>query len=233
MKKHKNNFLVLGLVCMLCFCTYLKFANAAIETVGVATTSKVIVIDAGHGGYDPGKAGPNGTLEDEINLDIALKLKDYLEQSGATVVMTRMDDEYLQGPAGNTHKRKDMSFRKQVMKESEADVMVSIHQNAFPQSEVRGAQVFYYKDAVNAKLLAYTVQEAIKNYADSMNGRQIKSSKDYYILNECSMPAIIVECGFLTNPQEEQLLATDEYQDKMAWAIYIGLIEYFEQLEGK
>ena len=231
MKKQGNNVLLILFVGLLAFGTYLKFANTAAETFGLATASKVIVIDPGHGGHDPGKVGSQGVYEDEVNLKIAMKLKNYLEQSGATVTMTRMDDEYLEGPNGNTHKRKDMSYRKQVMNISEADVVVSIHQNAFTQPQVRGAQVFFYKDSEDAKSLAKHVQEAIREFADSNNTRQIKSSQDYYILKVSEMPGVIIECGFLTNPEEEQLLISDAYQDKMAWAIYRGIVNYFEEAE--
>lgn len=230
-KKNRINMLVLGLVCMISFCTYLKVANNALETFGLATASKVIVIDAGHGGFDPGKAGPNGTKEDEINLQIAFKLKDYLEQSGASVIMTRTDDEKLQGENGNTHKRRDMNYRKQVIQSSDAEILISIHQNAFPQPKVKGAQVFYYQDSENAKLLAGCIQNSIKTYADAENKRKIKSSKDYYILKVGAMPGVIVECGFLTNPQEEAKLASDAYQDEIAWSIYVGIVQYFEQLQ--
>ncbi|MGL5674897.1 MAG: N-acetylmuramoyl-L-alanine amidase CwlD [Cellulosilyticaceae bacterium] len=231
MKKHSNNMMVVLFICLIGFCTYLKFANTSAETFGLATASKVIVIDPGHGGHDPGKVGSKGVHEDEINLQIAMKLKNYLEQSGATVIMTRTDDSYLEGPGGNTHKRKDMSHRKQVMEVSEADVLISIHQNAFTQPQVRGAQVFYYKDSEEAKLLATNVQKAIQDFADSNNTRKIKSSKDYYVLKVSEMPGIIIECGFLTNEEEEALLVSEAYQDKVAWAIYRGIVSFFEQTE--
>lgn len=230
-KKNRLNMLVLGLACLIAFCAYLKFANSSSETFSLSTASKVIVIDPGHGGYDPGKLGISGTKEDEINLQIAFKLKSYLEQSGATVIMTRTDDERLKGENGNTYKRRDMSYRKQVIQESNADILVSIHQNAFTQPQVKGAQVFYYQDSQKAKLLASCVQNSIKQYADQDNKRQIKSSKDYYILKISQMPGVIIECGFLTNPEEEKKLASNSYQDKMAWAIYAGLVQYFDTLE--
>ena len=231
MKRNRNNLILVLLICIVCFCAYMKFAGYAVQTFGLATASKVIVIDAGHGGYDPGKKGATQSLEDEINLKIALKLKDYLDQSGATVIMTRMDDSYLQGPTGNTHKRKDMSYRKQVLQESKADILVSIHQNAFPQQEVRGAQVFYHQQSEQGKCLAQAIQEGIKQYTDPNNRRKIKSSGDYYLLNESEMPGVIIECGFLTNLEEERLLMTDDYQEKVAWGIYMGIIGYFEQLQ--
>lgn len=231
MMKHKNNMMLVVFIGLLGFCMYLKNQVLTAETVSLAATSKVIVIDPGHGGYDPGKVGSKGVHEDEINLSIAVKLKDYLEHAGATVIMTRMDDRYLEGPHGNTHKRKDMSHRKQVMNISEADIVVSIHQNAFTQPEVHGAQVFYYKDQVQAKLLAESIQKAIQMYVDESNKRQIKSTKDYYILKVSEMPGVIVECGFLTNKIEEEKLISESYQDKMAWGLYLGIINYFEQIE--
>lgn len=231
-KKNRLNMLVLALACLIAFCTYLKFANSSFETFSLSTASKVVVIDAGHGGFDPGKAGASGTKEDEINLAIAFKLKSYLEQSGATVIMTRVDDEKLQGERGNTHKRRDMNYRKQVIQKSDADILVSIHQNAFTQPQVKGAQVFYYQDSDKAKLLANCVQNSIKAYADPENKRKIKSSKDYYILKISQMPGVIVECGFLTNLEEEAKLASNSYQDKIAWSIYAGIVEYFEALDA-
>lgn len=231
MKKHANNMMVLVMIGILCFCGYLKFANSSLETFGLSTTSKVVVIDAGHGGHDPGKAGPNESKEDEINLQIALKLKDYLEHAGTTVIMTRMDDEYLQGPAGNTHKRKDMSYRKHVLTQSDADILVSIHQNAFSDQRVRGAQVFYHEQSEKGKLLATAIQQGIKEHADPANNRPIKSSDHYYLLNESAMPGVIIECGFLTNLEEERLLMSDEYQEKIAWSIYMGIIKYFEEIK--
>ncbi|MGL4362083.1 MAG: N-acetylmuramoyl-L-alanine amidase CwlD [Cellulosilyticaceae bacterium] len=231
MKKYNNNLIVVGFIFLLGVCAYFKFANTSAETFNLATASKVVVIDPGHGGYDPGKVGSLGIHEDEINLQIGIKLKDYLEQSGATVIMTRMDDTYLEGSSGDTHKRKDMSYRKDVIDTSEADILVSIHQNAFTQPKVKGAQVFYYKGSEKAQLLADSIQESIKNNADADNNRSTKSSQDYYILKKSEMPGVIIECGFLTNLEEEKLLVTEEYQDKIAWAIYSGIVDYFEKVD--
>lgn len=231
MRKHKNNLLLVVFIGLISICTYFKFTGTSAQTFSLAATSKVIVIDPGHGGHDPGKVGASGIHEDEINLKIAMKLKDYLEHAGATVIMTRMDDRYLEGPNGNTHKRKDMSHRKQVMDISEADIVVSIHQNAFAQPEVHGAQVFYYKDQEDAKRLAHSVQNAIKQHVDETNTRKIKSSKEYYLLKVSEMPGIIIECGFLTNSEEEEKLISEDYQDKMAWGIYLGIVDYFEKDE--
>ncbi len=231
MKRNLNNLMILMWIGVLVSVGSLKYQGESCETFGLHTASKVVVINAGHGGHDPGKKGLTNSLEDEINLSIAMKLKNYLDQSGTTVIMTRMDDEYLQGPAGNTHKRRDMSYRKQVLTESKADVLVSIHQNAFSQQGVKGAQVFYHQQSQQGKMLAQAIQENIKTFVDPENKRKIKSSTSYYLLNESEMPGVIIECGFLTNKEEEELLMSDAYQEKMAWGIYRGINSYFEKTQ--
>ncbi|MGL4344241.1 MAG: N-acetylmuramoyl-L-alanine amidase CwlD [Cellulosilyticaceae bacterium] len=223
--------MIIGLVSLVAVCGYLKFANTTVQTFGLSVASKVIVIDAGHGGFDPGKVGVTGVYEKDINLQIAQKLKAYLEQAGATVVMTRTSDEALGGVGGKSTKNDDMRYRKETINQSGADIMISIHQNAFTQPKVRGAQVFYYENAEASKQLAYSVQSNIKSEADPNNKRTIKSTTSYYVLKSTTMPSIIVECGFLTSPEEEKLLKSEEYQDKMAWAIYKGIIEYFEKVK--
>lgn len=217
--------LVVGIIAI----AYFKYANSAVETFALATASKTIVIDPGHGGFDPGKVGITGTHEKEINLKIALKLRDYLEQSGAYVVMTRTEDVDLDGDDTKQWKKGDMIKRSEKVNDSSADIMVSIHQNAFSQSSVRGGQVFYHKDSESGKILAQSIQKAIQSYGDTDNKRVAKHNGDYYILRTTKSPAVIVECGFLTNLEEEKKLNTDEYQEKIAWAIYLGIIEYFQE----
>lgn len=232
MKQYQSAIMVVGLVFIVGICAYFKFVTQAVQTMGLSTESKVIVIDPGHGGYDPGKVGLKGSHEKDINLAIALKLKDYLEQSGAKVVMTRTQDEDLDGLPDKFNKNSDMRRRKEIINDSEADILISIHQNAFTQSEVRGAQVFYYNESNNAKSLAKHVQTSIKENADVNNQRKIKSTENYYVLKVSIMPGIIIECGFLTNPEEAAALNSTEYQDKMAWSIYAGIVKYFQEIEG-
>lgn len=232
MKQYKSAIMVAGLVLIVGVCAYFKFATSSVQTLGLSTTSKVIVIDPGHGGYDPGKVGIKGSHEKDINLAIALKLKDYLEESGAKVVMTRTQDEDLDGLPDKFNKNSDMRARKEIINGSGADILISIHQNAFTQPEVRGAQVFYYNESNNAKALANNVQTSITENADANNKRKIKSTENYYVLKVSTMPGIIIECGFLTNPEEAAALNSKEYQDKMAWSIYAGIVKYFQQVEG-
>lgn len=184
---------------------------------------KVIVLDAGHGGFDPGKVGTNGEDEKNINLIILDKLQNFLEQAGATVVVTRATDEAL----GDT-KNEDMSNRKEIINGSDADILVSIHQNSYTSSNVKGAQVFYHEGSEEGKRLAELIQWNLKEYADSENKRIEKENSDYYILKTTNIPAVLVECGFLSNADEEMLLNDSIYQEKIAWGIYVGIIDFFE-----
>ena len=182
-----------------------------------------IVLDAGHGGWDPGKKGTDGANEKELNLAVVGKLAEYLEQGGAEVILTRESDDAL-----GEGKRTDMAERRRIANESGADILVSIHQNAFPSAKVRGAQVFYHNSSGNGKVLAECVQESLRHRVDGSNNRQAKENKDYYILRTTEIPAVIVECGFLSNAEEEKLLNDATYQEKLAWAIYCGILDYFE-----
>jgi len=230
LKKSKMPILIVMLVSIISIASYLKYATQSVETVGLSTASKVIIIDPGHGGFDPGKKGINGENEKDINLKIALKLRDYLEESGALVIMTRTTDDDADGMDGVKHKRKDMAERKKIAEGGE--LLISIHQNSFTQPSVKGAQTFYNKKSEQGKLLADLIQKSIKEYADKENRRETKSNNDYYVLKATNIPAVIVECGFLTNKEEEQKLNTDEYQNTMAWSVYLGIVRYFESAKA-
>ena len=192
-----------------------------------SSKSKTIVIDAGHGGPDPGKVSESGTLEKDINLKIALYLKEILESQNINVIMTRTEDKDL---ATETNKRKlsDIKERVKLMENSNADMVISIHQNSYPDAEVYGAQCFYPTESEEGKKLAAIIQNQIITSTNQTKIREIKDNNDYYLLKHSSTPIVIVECGFLSNPAEEQLLLTDEYQRKMAWSIYLGTLQYLE-----
>ncbi len=185
---------------------------------------KTVILDAGHGGWDPGKTAENSADEKELNLAIVQELKSYLEQGGAEVVLTREEDTAL-----GESKNSDMAKRKEIMDGIEADILVSIHQNAYTSAAAKGAQVFYYQDSAQGKALANCIQEALRSSLDSENTRQIKANDSYYVLRKSSVPAALVECGFLSNPTEAELLNTEEYQKKCAWAIYCGIAAYLEE----
>lgn len=184
---------------------------------------KIIAIDAGHGGWDPGKKGKNGENEKDINLAIAKKLTMLLEGSGAVVYTIRNSDEALGDSKGE-----DMNERKEIIDKSEADIMVSIHQNSYPSEEIKGAQVFYHGTSDDGKKLAGCIQKELSEILDSSNDRVEKSNESYYILRKTEIPSVIVECGFLSNPDEEIKLNSDDYQNKTAWAIYCGIVDYFD-----
>jgi len=184
-------------------------------------SKKNIVLDAGHGGWDPGKVSGN-VQEKDINLAITQKVQAYLEMGGATVLITRLDDEALADS-----KSRDMSSRKLTANTSKADIFVSIHQNSFTSSNVHGAQVFYFNESDNSKKLAACIQAQLRDFVDPNNKFEAKPNTNYYVLRQTTMPAVLVECGFLTNPNEKKKLTLDEYQEKIAWAIYSGIVDYF------
>lgn len=188
--------------------------------------SLVVVIDAGHGGKDPGKVGINGALEKEINLSIALRLKSLLEQNNISVVMTREEDKDLATEQAANRKNEDLRARAKLVEEITPMVMVSIHQNSYTSEAVRGAQVFYYSGSEEGKQLGIMVQNHLKHEISNENHRVVKANKEYYLLKKAVCPAIIVECGFLSNLEEAALLSTEEYQEKIAFAIHLGILEY-------
>ena len=217
---------VLLCLCIIGGCLLHTALHEAAEKAMFPMIEADIVLDAGHGGWDPGKTGTNGKNEKELNLAVVEKLEEYLEMGGAKVILTREKDDAL-----GAGKKADMAERKRIANESGADILVSIHQNAFPSARAKGAQVFYHSSSENGKILAECVQENLRSRVDGSNGRQAKENKDYYILRTTEIPAVIVECGFLSNAEEERLLNDGEYQEKLAWAIYCGILDYFEKID--
>ncbi|MEG1441952.1 MAG: N-acetylmuramoyl-L-alanine amidase CwlD [Oscillospiraceae bacterium] len=213
-------------------CIFINFINDKPEkpTMALPTTNKTIVIDPGHGGVDAG-ASDNGLEEKEVNLSIALKLKEYIQQSGGVAILTREEDEGTHNndrPNGVSQKQSDLEMRKNMAEEYSADAFVSIHMNKFPQAQYKGSQVFYANEPEQSRKLAESIQQALKDVLQDGNTREAKSNeRNVLILKEVKVPSVIVECGFLSNPEEAELLKSDEYRDKIAWAIYIGIVKYF------
>lgn len=191
--------------------------------------NKVVVIDCGHGGIDPGKTSAEGYKEKEINLAIGTYLKELLEQNNFIVVMTRTDDNGLYSESDSNKKVADMKKRCQIILESNADIVVSVHQNSFQDSRAKGAQVFYYKHSAQGKKLAECIQKSFKTNLDESNNRVEKADNTYYMLVHTKAPTIIAECGFLSNPSETKLLIDESYQRKVADAILKGILNYFEE----
>lgn len=188
----------------------------------VESKKMIVVIDAGHGGNDPGKVGVNGVLEKDINLEIAKKLEQYLEKNGIQVVMTREDD------TAEDSKRGDMVKRVDLINEVNPVITVSIHQNSYSDARVKGAQVFYFTDSEISRQAASVLQEEIKKI-DLENTRQIKANNTFYMLKKTKVPTIIVECGFLSNHEEAEKLKVEEYQNQMAESIGRGILVWLSQ----
>lgn len=179
----------------------------------------VIVIDAGHGGNDPGKISSKGIMEKDVNLKIAEKLQKELTLNGIKVVMTRENENDLSDFDACNKKKSDMKNRVSIINSSNADYMISIHQNSYSDSNVKGAQVFYYSSSEKSKELAAAIQAEIKKTVDEKNNRMIKEGNDYYILRKTNCPGVIVECGFLSCDEETARLTDEKYQIKIAKAI--------------
>ena len=201
-----------------------------ISTVSLPVSGKVIVVDAGHGVPDEGAESSNGTTEAETNLKIALKLQNLLEQSGSTVILTRSDENAIYDLDSKTLKQKkisDIHNRVKIGNESQADIFVSIHLNKIPQPQYDGWQTFYKEGDEEGEKLAKEIQENLSKTIDKKNNRIAKTIDNIYIIKHVEIPTTIVECGFLSNPEEEKKLLDDEYQNKLAWGIYNGIINYF------
>lgn len=188
-----------------------------------------VVLDAGHGGKDPGKVGINGSIESEINLKIVKKLKTYLEEKGVRVVLTRQDENGLYDENDSNKKKSDMIKRCEIVNNISPDILVSVHQNSYSSEGVKGAQVFYFKNSNNGEKIAEIIQKHLVEEVDQNNGRQHKENNNYYILKNVNCPAVIVECGFLSNYTEAELLVSEQYQQKLAEAIGNGVLEYMEK----
>ena len=224
MKITRNKVLTVLYVCVIFTGVAKTYYDENIAVSVMPVNSRCIVVDAGHGGFDPGKVASDGVTEKTINLAIAGKLCGFLEQGGAVVRTTRVEDSSL-----SENKRADLRNRADIANNSNADLFVSIHQNSFPKSNVKGAQVFYYKGSEEGKRLAYLIQNRLKEVVDIDNQRIAKENESYYVLKQIKIPSVIVECGFLSNGVEHDKLMSTEYQEKLAWAIYMGILDYFSE----
>lgn len=205
----------------------LKTYNVTLE---YPLSNKTIVIDPGHGGIDPGKVGLYGEDEKYINLKIAMKLKKLLKSAGAKVILTRKDNEglYIDNVSDSIwYKNEDMIKRRRIIRDSKGDVVISIHMNSYPDTTVFGPQAFYYEESSNGEKLAKLVQEELIDVSFKPNKREAKGNSNYIILKGNKIPSLVVECGFLSNLQEEQMLNKDKYQQNIAWAIMKGIVRYF------
>lgn len=218
------------LTAMFLICS-ITLIDSRLQTVlSSSTTSSdgkyTVVIDAGHGGFDSGKVGIDGTLEKDVNLQIAKKLEKLFLSADVEVIMTRTDDHGLYTENSSNKKRQDMENRAALMNGARADCVISIHQNSYPEESIDGAQVFYYSGSEQGKTLASLIQKELVTDVDPDNHRIEKENSSYYLLKNADPPMVIVECGFLSNWKECKKLVDDSYQQKLVWAIHMGVLQY-------
>ncbi len=204
--------------------------SVAVTNMKSANQKPIVVIDAGHGGNDPGKVGINNALEKDINLSIAILLKKMLEAEDVEVIMTRESDKGLYDDNAKNKKVQDMKRRCEIISKANSVVTVSIHQNSYHEEYVNGAQVFYFQHSDNAKYLAEMIQKQLQTHVQPDNKRAAKNNTSYYLLKKTDATAVIVECGFLSNYEEASKLVDENYQQKLAWAIHLGILQYINGL---
>ncbi len=218
------------LISLFVFVFQVASSKQTVQTVSLPVSNKVIVLDAGHGKPDEGAQSSNGTTEAETNLKITLKVQSLLEQSGATVVLTRSDENAIYDLDKTTLRQKkisDIHNRVKIGNESSADIFVSIHLNKISQQQYYGWQCFYKQNDEKSTALAKSLQENLNDSIQKENKRVSMKLDNVYIIKHVEIPISIVECGFLSNPEEETQLLSDDYQNRLAWGIYNGIMDYF------
>lgn len=225
-----NSIIVVLIVIFLVIINYGSY-EMSLSNIAKKPT-RVVILDAGHGGMDGGAVGKTGTVEKYINLSITQKLKGYLDLFGYTTLMLREDDNGLYEDKGSIRDKKvqDLKTRKALIKKYGGDIFISIHLNKFPEEKYFGAQVFYTKGDENSKKLAEMLQQQLIKDLNNGNNRVEKPSSDYYLLKGNGIPSTIIECGFLSNAGEEALLKDEVYQNKIAFSIFKGINNYLNSI---
>lgn len=217
----KRNIIAGILIVMITVGICLAVTATATSAYAVPKTGKTVIIDAGHGGADGGVVGVTTSVkESDVNLSIARSLKHFLKTKGYDVIMTRSTTDGLYGMTTKNKKLKDMQERKRIITENKADLVVSIHCNSYPRHDQTGAQVFYAPGSDDGKLKADIMQNVLKA---TLNTDRVARPGDYFILQCSDTPSLLVECGFLTTPQEEKMLVSTKYQEKVAYSVFTGI----------
>lgn len=231
--KRKIAVILAVVLCLAILSTAVAKGYEYITVGGTVTERQTIIIDAGHGGFDGGAVAADGTVEKDINLKIALTLKDFLKQSGFRVIMTRESDVSTDDVETNkiaTRKKSDLKNRLGLMKDNPNAVFVSIHLNKFTTSAANGSQVFYSAEHVESKVLGDCIQKSIVQLLQPENTRVNKqATSSTYLLYNATVPAVLVECGFLSNSAELKRLKDEEYQKKMAFSIFCGIVDFYSK----
>jgi len=227
----KRLLFIFGSICIaLIVPAFIMASKNTVETVALPTTNRVIILDAGHGKPDEGAASSNGITESDINLQITMKVKKLLEDVGAKVILTRSDENGIYDASATTIRQKkvsDIKKRVEIGNNSDADIFISIHLNKIDQSQYYGWQTFYKEGNEQSTNLAKSIQAKLNETIQRENHREAHSINNVYIVEHVTIPISIVECGFLSNPEEEKLLQQDDYQNKLAIGIFLGIVEYF------
>ena len=235
--KKVNIIFAIAIIIIILATIFINISRTAetIDATGKEQVEKIkILIDPGHGGVDQGASGDMEIGEAPINLAISKKLMSFLEGSGFQVEMTRYGEGGLYSELTDTiraKKNEDLKNRVELINNSDADLSVSIHLNSFPEKKYYGAHVFYQKsNESTTKMAADIIQDSMKNILNKNNKRVPQIKKDIKIMDDTTVPVILIECGFLSNNEEEKKLISDDYQEKTAWAIYSGILRYFNEL---
>ncbi len=224
---HKNAFIFVILAVIMVSGTALMFSNY-FKSHEVSVFTNTIIIDPGHGGEDGGAVGKNGTKEKDLNLEVSLKLKEIMVNNGFNVQLTRENDTMLCEPEIiKNKKRADLNNRVKISRKFDNGIFLSIHMNHYENSDQKGAQVFYSVNNKNSKTLAEIIEKELKTSVDTTNKRVSKpADNNIFIMKHINIPACLIECGFISNRNEEQMLADPEYQEKLANAIATGVKKF-------
>ena len=226
--------LIIFIAFVILLSSIISYFKGSKTSVFSQSLSKKIVLDAGHGLPDGGAVGINGSIESTLNLAIAKKVEKKLRKKGYEVIMTRCDDNSLspEGLSIAARKKDDMHKRLEIINSSGADIFVSIHMNKFPDSKYKGAQIIYSQNYENSKTLALCLQERFHKIKNNTSKRSVMAApKSIFLLKNAQIPAVIAECGFLSNYEEEKLLNDEDYQAELADAIYKGILDYYKNSE--
>ncbi len=233
-KSLRLTFVLIGCFIVLAICA--RITERALPTAAAASTKPVIVLDAGHGGLDSGAVGATGVLEKDVNLSIVLALRDMFEMSGFEVVLTRDEDISIYDPGIEgirNQKLNDMDNRLEIIQKYPDSIFLCIHQNNFTDPKYFGGQMFYNNNNPQNRTLAQIMQNKFAQLQPG-NGREIKlTGEELFLLKSNKNPSLMIECGFLSNPEEEQKLSTWEYQQKVAFTIYGGVMEFIDATAEK